>query len=85
MWYENLKSAQKQLQDMIKEGNYTELEVSNMLMKLRETLLNEDGGLTHPVGISRVNNYTITFWLNCTLWLTWILGMIFVYLAVEGS
>jgi hypothetical protein len=83
LWYENLKSAQKQLQDMIQQGNCTELEESNMLMKLRETLLNEDGGLTHPVGISRVHNYTLTFWLNCTLWLTWILGIIFINLAVE--
>ena len=53
LWYENLKTAQSQLQEMIKNGNYTELEQSNMLMKLRETLM--DGGeresITLPLAI----------------------------------
>lgn len=68
MWYENLKTAQVQLQEM-QTTEYTELEESNMLMKLRETILNNDGMLTHPDGISIANNYTLLFWLNCLLWL----------------
>ena len=83
MWYDNLKSAQLQLQETIKKSNYTELEESNMLMKLRETILDDDGCLTHPEGISLHPNYTVMFWLNITLWLLWILGGVFCFLAYE--
>lgn len=75
MWYDNLKTAQLQLRDMLEQGEITELEESNMLMKLRETILNDDGTLTHPEGISLHPNYALMFWLNCTLWLLWILGV----------
>ena len=68
LWYENLKTAQNQLQNM-QQTEYTELEESNMLMKLRETLLNEGGGLTHPMGISMSENFALMFWLNVLLWL----------------
>jgi hypothetical protein len=74
LWYENLKTAQNQLRNM-QQTEYTELEASNMLMKLRETLLNEGGGLTHPEGISMVENYTLMFWLNVLLWIPcWIIA-----------
>lgn len=83
LWYENLKTAQTQLQEM-KESGYTELEQSNMLMKLRETLLNNEGGLTHPDGISLVPNFTLMFWLNCVLWLPcWFIGGIFIMFAMD--
>lgn len=81
MWYDNLKSAQTQLRDMLEQGEFTELEESNMLMKLRETILNDSGSLTHPTGISLYPNYTVMFWLNVTLWLLWILGCAFCSLA----
>ena len=68
MWYENLKTAQTQLQEM-QAGEYTELEQSNMLMKLRETILDDDGSLTHPMGISFADNFTLVFWLNMLLWI----------------
>lgn len=75
LWYENLKTAQTQLQEM-KASEYTELEESNMLMKLRETLLTEEGCLTHPDGVSMKNNFTLMFWLNTFLWLPcWGLGI----------
>jgi hypothetical protein len=38
-------------------------------MKLRETIVNEDGSLTHPEGIYLVPNYALMFWLNMLLWL----------------
>ena len=77
LWFENLKTAQIQLQEMIKDGNYTELEQSNMLMKLRETLM--DGGenerITLPLAISLAPNGTLLVWLNSVLWLfMWALG-----------
>lgn len=76
MWYDNLKTAQSQLRDMLEQDEITELEKSNMLMKLRETILNDDGTLTHPEGISLHPNYALMFWLNSTLWLLWILGVV---------
>lgn len=83
MWYDNLKSAQTQLRGMLEKEEITELEESNMLMKLRETILNDDGCLTHPIGISLHPNYTVMFWLNVTLWLLWFLGVVFCFLAYE--
>lgn len=83
LWYENLKTAQAQLQEM-QGSEYTELDQSNMLMKLRETILNEDGGLTHPEGISLVPNYTLMFWLNMLLWLPCLLfGGFVVFAAID--
>lgn len=83
MWYDNLKSTQTQLRDVLEKKEITELEESNMLMKLRETILDDDGCLTHPTGISLHPNYTVMFWLNVTLWLLWILGGVFCFLAYE--
>ena len=83
MWYGNLKSAQTQLRDMLEKEEITELEESNMLMKLRETILNDGGDLTHPAGISMHQNYAVMLFLNCTLWLLWIVGIIFCLLASD--
>jgi hypothetical protein len=81
LWYENLKETQTELRAMLEKEEITELEESNMLMKLRETTLDNEGYVTHPDGISLHPNYTVMFWLNMTLWLLWILGGIFCYLA----
>ena len=82
LWYENLKTAHTQLVDM-KETGYTELEQSNMLMKLRESVLDGES-LTHPEGISMVSNYTLMFWLNVLLWLPcWAFGGILLWTADE--
>lgn len=80
LWYENLKTAQTQLQDM-QESGYTELEQSNMLMKLRETILDDGGSLTHPMGISMAANFALIFWLNCLLWLPCWVGSGVVFFA----
>lgn len=69
-WYENLKSAQIQLQEFESES---ELEESNILMKLRETLLDETGDVTHPNMISFYPNHAFWFWF---LMLGWLLFMI---------
>lgn len=82
IWYENLKNAHIQLQEM-KENEVTELEESNTLMKLRETILSNDGVVTHPLGISVANNFTFVFWFNCTSWLLLVLGG--VLLMVESD
>lgn len=83
LWYENLKTAQTQLQEM-QASEYTELEQSNMLMKLRETILDNDGMLTHPVGISMVSIYTLMFWLNMLAWVPcWVLGTFLCFTAED--
>ena len=83
LWYINLKVAQTQLQDM-KTAGFTELEQSNMLMKLRETILDESGVLTHPTGISMAPNFTLLFWLNSLLWLPcWVAGGFVIYAACD--
>ena len=70
IWYENLKSAQAQLQELKQKEDLTELEESNALMKLRETLLNSDGAVSHPQYISFYPNSTLWAW---SLMLVWIL------------
>ena len=75
IWYENLKSAQKQLRELKETEGLTEMEESNALMKLRETLLNSTGGVTYPENISLYPNHITLFWLNSTLWLVWVLAL----------
>ena len=69
-WYENLKSAQIQLQEFKSES---ELEESNILMKLRETLLDETGEVTHPNMISFYPNHIFWFWFLVLGWLLFII------------
>ena len=70
-WYNNLKSAQNELKKV--DPNATQLEKSNLLMKLRETLLDSgDKGqhLTVPQGISVYPNnlsFLIFGWLSLIL------------------
>lgn len=73
-WYQNLSASLKELRDLPSDA--TPLERSNMLMKLRETLLDE-GKATHitvPPGIS-------IFPLN-GLW--FVAGILFGMVAVAG-
>lgn len=83
LWYENLKTAQSQLQEL-KNSDYTELEESNMLMKLRETLLNNDAYVTTPLGIATPHNFPLIFWTNCLLWLPcWAVAIILTWYICE--
>lgn len=75
IWYENLKSAQTQLRELKEKEELTEMEESNALMKLRETLLDAQGCVTHPDNISLYPNHKPLFWLNVTVWLLWILAI----------
>lgn len=55
-WYRNLKTCQKELQECIDNDNTSQLEKSNLLLKVRETLTdNTQNGteVTIPHGISR--------------------------------
>lgn len=83
IWYENLKSAQVQLQEMNKREDLTELEESNALMKLRETLLNSEGNVTHPSMISFYPSHISWFWSMALIWLIWVVAMIFGIAAYE--
>ena len=66
-WYENLKACQHELQEGI---NGTPLEKTNLLLKIRESLVDNHGGgitLTIPDGISRYPNnllYGLLGWLS---------------------
>ena len=82
-WYENLKSAQEQLIEMNQREDLTELEESNALMKLRETLLGSEGYVTHPSMISFVPNHVSWFWWLRFIWLLWILVIPFGVIAHE--
>ena len=77
LWYENLKSAQTQLQELKDREGLTDLEESNALMKLRETLLNSEGSVTHPSMISFYPSHVGWFWWLRLGWLLWILAFIF--------
>ena len=83
IWYENLKSAQTQLQEMNKREDLTELEESNALMKLRETLLSSKGNVTHPSMISFYPSHISWFWSMVFIWLIWGVAMIFGIAASE--
>lgn len=72
-WYNNMKEAYKEL-DQLPE-NTTSMEKTNVLMKLRESLIDEGNGVTHPLGISIYPNNVFYFWwamisliATCGLW-----------------
>ncbi len=71
LWYENLKSAQTQLQELKERDNLTELEESNALMKLRETLLSSEGYVTHPSMISFYPGHCGWMLVMIFIWLLW--------------
>ena len=64
-WYSNLKSAQSELKNMSPDA--TQLEVSNELMKIKETLVSNtsDGEvLIYPEGIEIYPHNVILFWIS---------------------
>jgi len=71
-WATNLKQANNELKEMISADTSSNLEKSNMLIKLRETLLDHKGGdsgdtVTVPGGVSRYPNNATYMW---TLWIS---------------
>lgn len=83
LWYENLKSAQTQLQELNAKEDLTELEESNALMKLRETLLDSDGYVTNPQMIAYYPNHVGWLWAMILIWLLWVAAFGFGLLAVD--
>lgn len=83
-WYENLKSAQTQLQELSQKEDLTELEESNALMKLRETLLGPEGGVTHPLMISFYPNESLWFLSMTLIWILWIIALATGCIAYES-
>lgn len=83
IWYENLKAAQSQLQELTNKEDLTELEESNCLMRLRETLLQEDGIITHPELVSFHPNSTFWFWKMCLIWMLWFAALVAGGIAYE--
>lgn len=83
LWYENLKSAQEQLRELKEQEILSELEESNALMKLRETLLDSEGSVTHPSMISFYPNHVSWFWWMCFIWLFWIVAIILALVACD--
>lgn len=81
-WYDNLKSAQAQLQQLKAKEDLTELEESNALMKLRETLLDE-GSVTHPSMISFYPNHIGWIIAMALIWILWGLGIFLGWYAFE--
>lgn len=83
-WYENLKSAQAQLEELSQKEELTDLEESNALMKLRETLLDEDS-VTHPGCISLYPAHVGWCWAMFLIWLLWILAILFGIAAADEA
>ena len=83
LWYENLKSAQTQLHELNSREELTELEESNALMKLRETLLDSEGRVTHPSMISFYPSHVSWFWTMVLIWLMWIGAIVSGVIASE--
>lgn len=52
LWTQNLKSAQTELNTVLHKNNATELEKSNILLKLHETLTGEKGAVFTPANIA---------------------------------
>lgn len=79
-WYNNLKESNDELLVIINIDSTTNLEKSNQLIKLRETLLdNTDSSgdvVTYPAGLSRYpHNGLITLWFNLS-WLFMVGGVL---------
>ena len=77
-WYENIKACKSELEACL---NSSQLEQTNVLMKVRESLMDGEG-LTIPNGISRYPNnaaWMIFGWLSALLiiggigWILWML------------
>lgn len=83
LWYENLKTAQTQLRELMEKDDLTELEESNALMKLRETLFNSGGGVNHPSMISFYPGHVVWFWSMVLIWLLWIGAFVFGFMAED--
>jgi hypothetical protein len=84
-WAKNLRGAKKELDDVRPDA--TPLERSNMLMKLRETLLDNDSKgttITHPGGIS-LFPYQVVAWIWFIVALLMAIGGVFGFVVVAND
>jgi hypothetical protein len=83
-WYKNIKSAKIELDKVTDET--TSLEKSNVLMKLRETLLDEGeegSSVTVPTGISIYPNNIVYFWLGLLSFVIFCGGCVLLFIAFD--
>jgi len=76
-WFTNLSASLEELKNI--SPGASKLEKTNVLMKLRETLLDNDKdgtSITEPEGISLYPHNKTFFWLQIILWI--LFGIIFV-------
>lgn len=78
-WYNNLKSTYDELNN-VDISKITNLESSNMLLKLREVVLNEEGGVTYP---PYVYFYPYHVVMIVFLWVLGFVGVASVLILVE--
>ena len=83
IWYENLKSAQTNLHFLNEKEELTDLEESNALMKLRETLLDEES-ITRPQHLPFYPAHVSWVWSMALIWLLWIVAIFFGIAASEA-
>ena len=82
-WYNNIKAAKAELDSL--PINVTPLERTNVLMKLRETLVDqgESTSITLPSGISQYPNNKTFFWLGIIFALLGCIGCIVFYAGLS--
>jgi hypothetical protein len=80
-WYSNLKSSQKELQKL--DTNTSQLEKTNVLMKLRETLVDhgESVTITAPEGIT-IYPHNVAYFMWATV--GFVLGVLGCVLIMRG-
>jgi hypothetical protein len=81
-WYNNLKASTKELTTISPIAS--QLEKTNVLMKLRETLLNQDESITCPNGISIYPENKMFFWLCITFLFLALVGCFLIMSFFEG-
>jgi hypothetical protein len=83
-WYNNLKASSKELASI--SPTATQLEKTNVLMKLRETLLDqgESTTITGPDGISIYPENKMFFWLGITFGILALVGCFLIISFFEG-
>jgi len=83
-WYNNINSAKEELEKVTDET--TQLERSNILMKLRETLLDNNSNgtsVTVPIGISIYPNNVPYAWFGWISILMFLGGIVILFLIID--
>lgn len=85
-WFDNLSSSRDELSKVTPETS--QLEKTNVLMKLRETLLDHEAkgdSVTIPGGMSVFPYNSAYFWLAWIFWPMAVVGAIFVVVGVSDN